>query len=197
MKFKVNVQFVSQRINGWFCLFWRERQKGRWGKTRQRNITKKTNNKSGSVRMWWWKVAHTGSLKEWIKPLQLGFLTVHIKNHSTTPVLLGCCQSLGHSPLLCVGAWESVIPVSFKTKVGHWCVLLRGPRLPWWWRVEPGGISSVIQDDLDKAGHVRLFGVMQGEKRMLLKTNIETCSWNKQTKIFKWWLCLHIIAWVV
>lgn len=44
--------------------------------------------------------------------------------------------------------------------------LLRGPAYPD--GVEPGGSPSVIQDDLDKTGHVCLFGVVQGEKRMLL-----------------------------
>lgn len=107
-----------------------------------------------------------------------------LKKENPTPVLLGCCQSSGYSPPLpspCVGAWESVIPVSLKkdrkkqgnkqTKnkemVGHWCTLLRGPRLPCW--EEPGGSSLVIQNDLDKTGHICLFGVMQGEKRMLLQ----------------------------
>lgn len=58
--------------------------------------------------------------------------------------------------------------------------MLKGPRLPWWWRVEPEVSSSVIQDDLDKTGHICLFGLMQSEKRMLLqqkegKYNKEIC----------------------
>lgn len=40
--------------------------------------------------------------------------------------------------------------------------------------VEPGGGSSVIQDDLDKTGHVCLFGVVQREKRVFL----EEKRWN-------------------
>ena len=45
--------------------------------------------------------------------------------------------------------------------------LPRGPRLPWW-AGAPGASPSVIQDDLDKTGHVCVFGVVHGEKRMLL-----------------------------
>lgn len=69
--------------------------------------------------------------------------------------------------------------------VGHWCVLMGGPCLvvvvvvAGKWEgleggVEPGGGSSVIQDDLNKTGHVCLFGVMQREKRVFL----EEKNWN-------------------
>lgn len=44
--------------------------------------------------------------------------------------------------------------------------------------VEPGGRSSVIQDDFDKTGHVCLFGVMQCEKRVFLEEKIWNTSQN-------------------
>lgn len=62
-----------------------------------------------------------------------------------------------------VGARESVIPVSFKTG--------RAIGALGWEVVRPrrrGGSPSVVQDDLDEAGHVRLLAVVQGEKGMLL-----------------------------
>lgn len=33
--------------------------------------------------------------------------------------------------------------------------------------VEPGVSPSIIQDDLDEAGHICLFSVMEGEKRVV------------------------------
>lgn len=42
--------------------------------------------------------------------------------------------------------------------------LLRSPAYPD--GVKPGGDPSVIQDGLDKTGHVCFFGFMQGEKWM-------------------------------
>lgn len=34
--------------------------------------------------------------------------------------------------------------------------------------VEPGVSPSIIQDDLDEAGHICLFSIMEGEKRVFL-----------------------------
>lgn len=53
-------------------------------------------------------------------------------------------------------------------------VVMIGGEGEWGGEVEPGGGSSVIQDDLDKTGHVCLFGVVQREKWVFL----EEKRWN-------------------
>lgn len=52
--------------------------------------------------------------------------------------------------------------------------------------VEPGGGLSVVQDDLDKTGHVCLFGVMQGEKRVFLEQKRWKMSQNFTNKSQLW-----------
>lgn len=47
---------------------------------------------------------------------------------------------------------------------------------------EPGGGLSVVQDDLDKTGHICLFGVMQGEKRVFLEQKRWKVSQNFANK---------------
>lgn len=66
----------------------------------------------------------------------------------------------------------------------------RSPAYPGGWRAELDGSSSVIQDDLDKTGHVRLFGVVHGEKGMLLQRRNEEMffffffvAYNKSSKV--------------
>lgn len=134
MKFKVIIQYMSQRNNGWLCPLSEERDKRGSGAT---NFFLKEQDKKQQIRFSSYfamlnNCAHTGSM-EWIKPLQLVFdPTSSYYNHSPTPVLLGCCQSLGHPPVVCGGAWESVIPVKKKKKKGRPLVCFaERSRLPW------------------------------------------------------------------
>lgn len=77
-------------------------------------------------------------------------------------VVCGCMRVCHSSGLLL----SSLKKKQKKKTAGHWFVLQSGPDLSA--GAGPGGSSSVIQDDLDKTGHVCVFGVMHGEERVFL-----------------------------